>query len=99
MLTLSWIGPSGHGKSLLARKCEFICLLGIDLRSNILFVVGSLLDVPTHTVNMTTLKSTHDLWQSYSMSPYEVTMKLMVTKPYTDGVLDTDYLHLGRVSH
>jgi len=35
-------------------------------------IVGSLLDVPTHTVNMTTLKSTHDLWQSYSMSPYEV---------------------------
>ncbi|CAA7270926.1 unnamed protein product [Cyclocybe aegerita] len=46
-------GPSGHGKSLLARR------------------FGSLLDVPTHTVNMTTLKSTHDLWQSYSMSPYE----------------------------
>ncbi|KAJ3576879.1 hypothetical protein NP233_g128 [Leucocoprinus birnbaumii] len=46
-------GPSGHGKSLLARK------------------FGYLLDVPTHTVNMTTLKSTHDLWQSHSMSPYE----------------------------
>ncbi|KAG1817326.1 P-loop containing nucleoside triphosphate hydrolase protein [Suillus variegatus] len=46
-------GPSGHGKSLLARK------------------FGSLLDIPTHTVNMTTLRSTHDLWQSYSMSPYE----------------------------
>ncbi|KAG9318755.1 hypothetical protein JVU11DRAFT_854 [Chiua virens] len=46
-------GPSGHGKSLLARK------------------FGSLLDVPTHTVNMTTLRSTHDIWQSYSMSPYE----------------------------
>jgi hypothetical protein len=30
------------------------------------------LDIPTHTVNMTTLRSTHDLWQSYSMSPYEV---------------------------
>ncbi|KIJ69195.1 hypothetical protein HYDPIDRAFT_80407 [Hydnomerulius pinastri MD-312] len=44
-------GPSGHGKSLLARK------------------FGSLLDVPTHTVNMTTLRSTHDIWQSYSMSP------------------------------
>ncbi|KAG8217789.1 hypothetical protein J3R82DRAFT_5952 [Butyriboletus roseoflavus] len=40
-------GPSGHGKSLLARK------------------FGSLLDVPTHTVNMTTLQSTHDIWQSY----------------------------------
>ncbi|PFH51698.1 hypothetical protein AMATHDRAFT_141986 [Amanita thiersii Skay4041] len=46
-------GPSGHGKSLLARK------------------FGSLLDVPTHTVNMTTLRSTYDLWQSFSMSPYE----------------------------
>ncbi|EGN95763.1 hypothetical protein SERLA73DRAFT_113458 [Serpula lacrymans var. lacrymans S7.3] len=46
-------GPSGHGKSLLARK------------------FGSLLDLPTHTVNMTTLRSTHDIWQSYSMSPYE----------------------------
>ncbi|KAF8969660.1 hypothetical protein BDZ97DRAFT_1794504 [Flammula alnicola] len=46
-------GPSGHGKSLLARK------------------FGSLLDVPTHTVNMTTLRSTHDLWESHSMSPYE----------------------------
>ncbi|KAF9227571.1 P-loop containing nucleoside triphosphate hydrolase protein [Gyrodon lividus] len=46
-------GPSGHGKSLLARK------------------FGSLLDVPTHTVNMTTLRSAHDIWQSYSMSPYE----------------------------
>jgi len=32
---------------------------------------GALLDVPTHTVNMTTLRSAHDLWQSYSMSPYE----------------------------
>ncbi|KAI0929343.1 hypothetical protein AcV5_006638 [Taiwanofungus camphoratus] len=47
-------GPSGHGKSLLARK------------------FGSLLDVPTHTVNMTTLRSTHDIWRSYSMSPYQV---------------------------
>ncbi|KAJ3555793.1 hypothetical protein NM688_g2379 [Phlebia brevispora] len=46
-------GPSGHGKSLLARK------------------FGSLLDVPTHTVNMTTLRSTHDIWRSYSMNPYE----------------------------
>ncbi|KAF9484639.1 hypothetical protein BDN70DRAFT_872152 [Pholiota conissans] len=46
-------GPSGHGKSLLARK------------------FGSLLEVPTHTVNMTTLRSTHDLWESHSMSPYE----------------------------
>jgi hypothetical protein len=49
-------------------------LLGTDLRLNALFIlVGSLLDVPTHTVNMTTLRSTQDLWQSYSMTPYEVT--------------------------
>ncbi|KAJ7264886.1 hypothetical protein B0H12DRAFT_213503 [Mycena haematopus] len=46
-------GPSGHGKSLMARK------------------FGTLLDVPTHTVNMTTLRSAHDLWQAYSMNPYE----------------------------
>ncbi|KAH9005022.1 P-loop containing nucleoside triphosphate hydrolase protein [Lactarius hatsudake] len=46
-------GPSGHGKSFLARR------------------FGSLLGVPTHTVNATTLQSTHDIWDSYSMSPYE----------------------------
>ncbi|KLO14915.1 P-loop containing nucleoside triphosphate hydrolase protein [Schizopora paradoxa] len=46
-------GPSGHGKSLLARK------------------FGSLLEVPTHTVNMTILKSAHDLWQCPTMSPYD----------------------------
>ena len=34
--------------------------------------VGSLLGVPTHTVNVTTLQSTHDIWDSYAMSPYEV---------------------------
>ncbi|KAF8921812.1 P-loop containing nucleoside triphosphate hydrolase protein [Mucidula mucida] len=33
---------------------------------------GSLLDVPTHTVNMTTLRTAHDLWQSYSISPDQV---------------------------
>lgn len=52
-IVVLFCGPSGHGKSLLARK------------------FGSLLDVPTHTVNMTTLRSTHDIWRSYSMSPYE----------------------------
>ena len=52
-LVVMLCGPSGHGKSLFARK------------------FGSLLGVPTHTVNMTTLRSTHELWQSYSMSPYE----------------------------
>ncbi|KAF8077642.1 hypothetical protein FPV67DRAFT_1684237, partial [Lyophyllum atratum] len=46
-------GPSGHGKSLLARK------------------FGALLDVPTHTVDMTTIHSAQDLWKSYSMSPYD----------------------------
>ncbi|KAF9010302.1 P-loop containing nucleoside triphosphate hydrolase protein [Hymenopellis radicata] len=33
---------------------------------------GSLLDVPTHTVNMTTLRTAHDLWQSYSISSDQV---------------------------
>ncbi|KAI0282089.1 P-loop containing nucleoside triphosphate hydrolase protein [Russula aff. rugulosa BPL654] len=52
-LVILLCGPSGHGKSFLARR------------------VGSLLNVPTHTVNVTTLRSTHDLWDSCSMSPYE----------------------------
>ena len=34
--------------------------------------VGSLLDVPTHTVNMVTARSQDDLWESYSMNPHEV---------------------------
>ncbi|KAF5338699.1 hypothetical protein D9611_013369 [Ephemerocybe angulata] len=46
-------GPSGHGKSLLARK------------------FGSLLDVPTHTVNMVSVRSQDDLWESYSINPHE----------------------------
>ncbi|KAI0647576.1 P-loop containing nucleoside triphosphate hydrolase protein [Trametes meyenii] len=46
-------GPSGHGKSLLARK------------------FGSLLEVPTHTVNMTTLQNTRDIWKSHSIDPHE----------------------------
>lgn len=54
------VGPSGHGKSLLARK------------------FGSLLEVPTHTVNMTTLRDTHDIWRSYSMSPYEVSRRPLI---------------------
>ncbi|TDL24895.1 P-loop containing nucleoside triphosphate hydrolase protein [Rickenella mellea] len=52
-LVMLYCGPSGSGKSHLARK------------------FGYLLDVPTHTVNMTTMQSTHDLWQSHSMGPYE----------------------------
>ncbi|KAI0306690.1 P-loop containing nucleoside triphosphate hydrolase protein [Multifurca ochricompacta] len=52
-LVILLCGPSGHGKSFLARR------------------FGPLLGVPTHTVNVTTLRSTHDLWDSYSMSPYE----------------------------
>lgn len=47
-------------------------LYELYLQLTVFFAVGSLLDIPTHTVNMTTLRSTHDLWQSYSMSPYEV---------------------------
>jgi len=55
-------GPSGHGKSMLARK------------------FGSLLDVPTHTVNMTTLRSTYDLWKCFSMSPYEESSDTTLTQ-------------------
>ncbi|KAK1230617.1 hypothetical protein PQX77_006289 [Marasmius sp. AFHP31] len=35
---------------------------------------GSLLDVPIHTVNMTTLRSADDLWKSYSISSGEDTV-------------------------
>ncbi len=68
-------GPSGHGKSLLARKCGFLSLWSL-LSGLKCILVGLLLDVPTHTVNMTTLNSSHELWQSYSMSPYEVKLYL-----------------------
>lgn len=66
-LVVMLCGPSGHGKSLFARK------------------FGSLLGVPTHTVNMTTLRSTHDLWQSYSMSPYEEPSALTLAEFLTDN--------------
>ncbi|KAF9652896.1 P-loop containing nucleoside triphosphate hydrolase protein [Thelephora ganbajun] len=66
-LVVMLCGPSGHGKSLFARK------------------FGSLLGVPTHTVNMTTLKSTHDLWQSYSMSPYEEPSTLTLDEFLTEN--------------
>ena len=66
-LVVMLCGPSGHGKSLFARK------------------FGSLLCVPTHTVNMTTLRSTHDLWQSYSMSPYEEPSTLTLAEFLTDN--------------
>jgi len=66
-LVVMLCGPSGHGKSLFARK------------------FGSLLGVPTHTVNMTTLRSTHDLWQSYSMSPYEEPSTLTLAEFLTDN--------------
>lgn len=48
-------------------------------------LVGSLLDVPTHTVNMTTLRSTHDLWQSYSMDPYEEPSELTLAEFLTEN--------------
>ncbi|OJT10928.1 hypothetical protein TRAPUB_12549 [Trametes pubescens] len=32
---------------------------------------GALLDVPTHTVNMTTLQDTRDIWKSHSIDPHE----------------------------
>jgi hypothetical protein len=66
-LVVMLCGPSGHGKSLFARK------------------FGNLLGVPTHTVNMTTLRSTHDLWQSYSMSPYEEPSTLTLAEFLTDN--------------
>lgn len=66
-LVVMLCGPSGHGKSLFARK------------------FGSSLGVPTHTVNMTTLSSTHDLWQSYSMSPYEEPSTLTLAEFLTDN--------------
>lgn len=66
-LVVMLCGPSGHGKSLFARK------------------FGSLLGVPTHTVNMTTLRSTHDLWQSYSMSPYEEPSTLTLAQFLTEN--------------
>ena len=66
-LVVMLCGPSGHGKSLFARK------------------FGSLLGVPTHTVNMTTLRSTHDLWQSYSMSPYEEPSTLTLAEFLTEN--------------
>lgn len=50
-------------------------------------LVGALLDVPTHTVNMTTLRSAHDLWQAYSMNPFEVHFVvfffLLLSRPLT----------------
>jgi len=84
-LVVMLCGPSGHGKSLFARK------------------FGSLLGVPTHTVNMTTLRSTHDLWQSYSMSPYEEPSTVTLAEFLTDNegkrcvvVLDVrDFLDLS----
>lgn len=65
-------GPSGHGKSLLARRCKSPSYCFNEMVLTLGHLVGSLLDVPTHTVNMTTLRSTRDIWRSYSMSPYEV---------------------------
>nr|VWP02094.1 F-box and WD domain protein [Ganoderma boninense] len=70
-------GPSGHGKSLLARKCKCIdyglvlVIVFTDLAACcISHSVGSLLEVPTHTVNMTTLQNTGDIWKSHSIAPY-----------------------------
>ncbi|TEB39625.1 hypothetical protein FA13DRAFT_1750971 [Coprinellus micaceus] len=37
----------------------------------VMFSVGSLLDVPTHTVNMVTVRSQDDLWESYSINIHE----------------------------
>lgn len=57
------------------------------------------MEVPTHTVNMTTLRSTHDIWQSYSMSPYEVSaMYSYCTTCFTWVSLGSFFLYLGRIS-
>jgi hypothetical protein len=71
-------GASGHGKSLLASKCMAYYSISNSGAQTDFDPVGSLLDVPTHTVNMTTLRSTHDLWQSFSMSPCEVNHALVL---------------------
>lgn len=79
-------GPSGHGKSFLARRGTLrLPFIFIFYARRIRRQVGSLLNVPTHTVNVTTLRSTHDLWDSCSMSPYEVcfySMKLSCKTNY-----------------
>ncbi len=64
-------------------------------------LVGSLLDVPTHTVNMTTLRSSHDLWQSYSMSPYEVRLSFFdkAILLLLNLLLGDIKLHFGRIPH
>lgn len=60
-------------------------------------IVGSLLDVPTHTVNMTTLRSTHDLWQSYSMSPYEVCILLQMLDIMLTYLIGANQFNSGTV--
>ncbi|KAF6763742.1 hypothetical protein DFP72DRAFT_986545 [Ephemerocybe angulata] len=50
-------GPSGHGKSLLARKCMFLAPCSTC----------------RHTpVNMVSVRSQDDLWESYSINPHEL---------------------------
>lgn len=64
-LVILLCGASGHGKSMLAQKGARVSLserMFILIRT----LVGSLLDVPTHTINMTALRSQHDLWQCLS---------------------------------
>lgn len=93
-------GPSGHGKSLLARKCEYITsILSRHILLNALLAVGSLLDVPTHTVNMTVLNSTQDLWRSYSMSPHEVRHACYHRNFPYPSLLDAHDMHACGVSH
>lgn len=56
-------------------------LMSVATRSSVSNVipitVGSLLDVPTHTVNMVTVRSQDDLWESYSMNPHEVSTNVL----------------------
>ena len=68
------LGPNGHGKSLLCHQCmEFS--YNTQAETDLKIPVGELLDLPTHTVNMASLHSSIDLWQSLSMSVYEVGLR------------------------
>lgn len=46
----SFVGPSGHGKSFVAHRCECLVLFNvIQTVLKIRFLVSSLLDIPSHT--------------------------------------------------
>lgn len=55
------------------------CHVFLRIYSRHLSAVGSLLDVPTHTVNMVTVRSQDDLWESYSINIHEVRNELILS--------------------